>query len=150
MALILFNPIKDKSTCSTHENSIRPHNIHIKATNKWTNSIYHINVFNASIYSKPNEIHKKKRWTSDIYIYTFCVYKYMNRGPIHERFFHRISNSTEISFYSKPSGSIVIPMKFCPRHNSSAVVACAKFCSDMMNNNGFTLKHISVEFQFRW
>ena len=39
-------------------------------------------------------------------------------------------------------GIKVIAMKFCSWHHSSAVVAYAKFWSDMMNNNRFTLKHI--------
>ena len=41
-------------------------------------------------------------------------------------------------------------MKFCTWHDSCAVVACAKFCSDMILYNGFTLKPISIEFELRW
>ena len=60
-------------------------------------------------------------------------------SPFHEWFFHHNSNSMEISFCSHPSCSEVITIKFCTRHDSCAVMPCAKFCSDMMPNNGVTL-----------
>ena len=60
--------------------------------------------------------------------------------PFHKSFFQRNSNLLEISFCSHPSGSEVIAMKFCIWHDSSAVVACAKFCSDMITNNWVTVK----------
>ena len=50
------------------------------------------------------------------------------------------SNSMYISFCSHRSFNIVINMKFCIWHNSSAVVAYAKFCSDMLLYKGVTLK----------
>ena len=52
------------------------------------------------------------------------------RGPCHEQFFHRNSNSMENSFCSHPSYSGMITMIFCTWHDSDAVVACAKFRSD--------------------
>ena len=48
----------------------------------------------------------------------------------------------EISLWSHPCCSEVIAMKFCTWHNSCAVMACAKFCSDMISYNGGTLKPI--------
>ena len=43
---------------------------------------------------------------------------------------------------SHPSCSEVIAIKFCTWHDSCIVVACAKFCSDMIPYNGVTLKPI--------
>ena len=65
-------------------------------------------------------------------------------GPFHDfqRFFHRNSNSVEISFCSHPSYNQVIAMKFYTWHDSCAVVACAKFCSDIVPYSGVTLRLI--------
>ena len=46
----------------------------------------------------------------------------------------------EILFCSHPSCSEVIAMKFCTWHDSSAVVACSEFSSDVITCNGVTLK----------
>ena len=51
-------------------------------------------------------------------------------------FFHRNSNSMEISFYSHLDSITVIATKFCTWHDSCAVVACAKICCDLMASNG--------------
>ena len=51
-------------------------------------------------------------------------------------FFHRNSNSMEISFHSHLNSNPVIATKFCTWHDSCAVVACAKTCCDPMANNG--------------
>ena len=48
----------------------------------------------------------------------------------------------EIPCCSGPSCSVGIAMKFCTWHDSCAVMACAKFSSDMMPYNGVTLKPI--------
>ena len=68
-----------------------------------------------------------------------------NWGPFHERVFHCISNMMEIWFCSHRSCSQVMARNFCTWHDSYAVVACAKFCSDMIPYNGVTLKPI-----FHW
>ena len=60
------------------------------------------------------------------------------RGPFHERFCHRNSNSMEISFCSFPICVQLIATEFCICHNNCAVVPCANFCSDTMSYNEFT------------
>ena len=60
--------------------------------------------------------------------------------PIYEQFFHGHWNSREISLSSHPSCRKVIIMKFCTWHNSCAVMACAKICSDMTPYDEVTLK----------
>ena len=62
------------------------------------------------------------------------------RGPFHERFFHRNSNSMEISFHSHLNSNSAITTKFCTWHDSCAVVACAKICCDPMASNGITVR----------
>ena len=52
------------------------------------------------------------------------------------RFFHRDSNSMEISFHSHLDSNTVIATKLCTWHDSCAVVACAKICCDLMASNG--------------
>ena len=59
-----------------------------------------------------------------------------------KRCFHHNSNSQEISLCSHPSCNEVIATKFCTCHDSCAVMACAKFCSDMILCNDLTLKPI--------
>ena len=61
-------------------------------------------------------------------------------GPFHEQFFCHNSNLLEISLCLHPRCSEVITMKFCTCHDSTAVMACAKFCSDMIPSSGVTLK----------
>ena len=48
----------------------------------------------------------------------------------------------EIPVHPHPSCSEVIAMKFCTCHDSTAVVACADMCKDMVPYNGVTLKLI--------
>ena len=55
-------------------------------------------------------------------------------------FFHRNSNSMEISFHSHLDSNTVIATKFCTWHDSCAVVACAKICCDLMASNGITAR----------
>ena len=71
-------------------------------------------------------------------------------GPFHERLFHRNSNSMDISFCSDPLYIWGVAMKLYTWHDMSAVVACAKVCSDMMPYNGVTLNQFSVKFELRW
>ena len=52
------------------------------------------------------------------------------RDPFHLRFFHHNSNSMEISFSSNSVTGDYIDTTFGTCHDSSAVVPCAKFCSD--------------------
>ena len=58
------------------------------------------------------------------------------RGPFHQGFLHRNSNSMEISFHSHLDSNSMIATKFCTWHDSYAVVACAKICCDLMASNG--------------
>ena len=46
------------------------------------------------------------------------------------------------SFCSHPNSTKVVASKLCTCHNSTAVVACAKFWSNMMTTNGITIKWI--------
>ena len=64
------------------------------------------------------------------------------RGPFHKQFFHRNSNSIEISICSHQSCIKEITMKYCTEYNSCAVVACVKINSDLIPYNGVTLKPI--------
>ena len=43
-------------------------------------------------------------------------------------------------FHSAPSCTELIAVKFCTWHDSCTVMACAKFCSDIIPYNGVTLK----------
>ena len=52
------------------------------------------------------------------------------------------SNSMEISVHSQPRCGAVTTMTFCTWHDSRAVAACAKCCSDIVSYNGVTLKSI--------
>ena len=61
-------------------------------------------------------------------------------GPRSLTFFHRISNSMEISFHSHLDSVRTIATKFCTCHGSCAVVACAKVCCDLMTSNGITAR----------
>ena len=60
-------------------------------------------------------------------------------GPFHD--VYRNSNSMEISFCSHPSCIGVIATQFCTWHESCAIVACVKFCSDMIPYTGFTTQN---------
>ena len=69
----------------------------------------------------------------------------MKQGPgprFSNVFFHRNSNSMEISFHSHLDSNTVIATKFCTWHDSCAVVACAKICCDLMASNGITARRI--------
>ena len=61
-------------------------------------------------------------------------------SPIHERFFHRNSNSMEMPFCSRPKCNQVTAIRFCTWRDSCAVVVCTKFCKDIIPYNGVTLK----------
>ena len=56
--------------------------------------------------------------------------------------FHHNSNVMEISFCSRPKPNEVIATRFCTWRDSCAVVACAKFCCDMIISNWITAKCI--------
>ena len=64
------------------------------------------------------------------------------RGLFYEWFFHHNLNSMEISFWSYPSFSKVIAMKFCIGHDRWIDMTCAKLCSDVMPCNGVIPKPI--------
>ena len=65
------------------------------------------------------------------------------RGPFHEQFFHRNSNSIEILFCCYQSYNKVIAMKLCIWHDSCAVVAaCANLFSVIRLN--YTNSSISI------
>ena len=55
-------------------------------------------------------------------------------------FFHHNSNVMEISFCSHPNTNKVIATIFGTWHDSWAVVACAKFCCDMVTSNWIRAK----------
>ena len=67
----------------------------------------------------------------------FCSGSLHNKGwlgqdPSHYHFFIHNSNSMAISFHYNPHCNEVITTKICTCHDSCAVVACAKICSDLM------------------
>ena len=64
------------------------------------------------------------------------------QGPISRTIFHRYSNSTKKSFCSYPSCCEVPAIKFFTWHDSCAIMACARFYSDMILHNGVTLKTV--------
>ena len=68
-----------------------------------------------------------------------------SQRPFQKWFFHPNSNSMELLFCSHLSCRRVIAMKFCTWHDSCAVVACVKFCSNIKYYNGVTWKPI-----FHW
>ena len=77
---------------------------------------------------------KKWRFFNDIthvdLVTHICVNGLLD--PVSLMFFHRNSNSMEVSFYSHLDSNTVIATKFCTWHDSYAVVACAKICRDLM------------------
>ena len=81
-------------------------------------------------------------WTYDGSVVRVLSYKSHNatRGSFLERFFHRKSNSMEISSRSHPSCKQAIALKFCTWHDICAVVACANFWSVIIPFNGVTSK----------
>ena len=66
-------------------------------------------------------------------------------GSLQEGFFHRNWNFMEIKFCSPLSCSKVIAIKFCTWHDSCAIMACAKFYSDIKPNNRVILKPIFTQ-----
>ena len=78
------------------------------------------------------------------HIWTMLLVK-QRRGPCHWSPFHHIANVMEISSGSHPDSDEVIAPKFCTCHNSCAVVACAKICSNFVVTNGTT-----AELLFFW
>ena len=65
-------------------------------------------------------------------------------GPI-SKFIHVNANSMEISFCSRRIFMKVFTMKFRTWHDSCTVVACVKFCRDMVPSDGVTVRSI-----FHW
>ena len=61
-------------------------------------------------------------------------------GPVSLMFFHRNSNSMEISFHSHLDSNTVIATKCSTWHDSCAVVACTEFVCDLMTSNGITAR----------
>ena len=64
-------------------------------------------------------------------------------------FTKNISSWTKISFNSHPSVSKAIATKYWTCHDSTAVVACAKICSDVIPKNEIIAKLISYPPGFR-
>ena len=64
------------------------------------------------------------------------------QGPFHKQCFQRNSNLIQISFYCHLDSNKLIATKFCTWHDSRAVMACAKFCSEMIPYNRVTLNPI--------
>ena len=62
------------------------------------------------------------------------------RNSCHKQFFHHNSNVMEISFCSHPNTNEVIATIFGTWHDSWAVMACAKFCCDMITSNWIRAK----------
>ena len=60
--------------------------------------------------------------------------------PFHLQFFHHNSNVMEISFCSHPNTNKDITTIFGTWHDSWAVVACGKFCCNMVISNWITAK----------
>ena len=65
---------------------------------------------------------------------------HMVLGPISLTIFHHNPNVMEISFCSHPNTNKVIATIFGTWHDSWAVVACAKFCCDMITSNWIRAK----------
>ena len=69
------------------------------------------------------------------------------QGPVSLTIFHQNLNSIEIIFCFPVSFNDLLITKMCTWHDSWAAVACAKICSDIINENGITLRPI---FQRIW
>ena len=67
------------------------------------------------------------------------------RGPLHEPFFHFNSILMENWFQCNSVVGHVNAIKFCTCHDSTAVMACAKFDSDHFNTSG-----MSTVLNFYW
>ena len=70
-------------------------------------------------------------------IHTKC-HCFVYRTPLHERVFHRNSNSMENSFHSHLDSDTVIATKFCTWHDSCAVVSlcCGGMCKNLLRSDG--------------
>ena len=60
----------------------------------------------------------------------YPAYSSMPNGGFHSWFFTHHLNSITITFHYDPIPAVPITKIFCTCHDSCAVVACAKFCSD--------------------
>ena len=93
-------------------------------------------------YTKPS-IHKNNTLYLSVVVLRHLFnhsYKCFRPGAqCHERISHRNSNLIEFSFCNHPGENIVIAMTFCTWYDRCAVVACAKFCSDMIAYHGVKL-----------
>ena len=63
------------------------------------------------------------------------ILRHVDQGPISLTIFHHNSNVMKISFFSHPNTNKVIATIFGTWHDSWAVVACAKFCCDVIISN---------------
>ena len=77
-----------------------------------------------------------------IYLKWFTIPCAQKCDPFHKCFSHLKSNSMKKSFCSHPSCSTVITMIFCALYDSCIVMACVKFCSNMIDYNGVIQKPI--------
>ena len=66
----------------------------------------------------------------------------LSQDRFHEWFFHHNSYLMKISFCSHLNCLKVIAIKFCTWHDSCVVMACAKFCSNMITYEWVTLKPV--------
>ena len=71
------------------------------------------------------------------------------RDTFYWRYFHLNSNFTASSIDSHPNSDTEIATIFCTWHDSSAVVPCAKHCSDMITRNRVTRKQIFPQIWIR-
>ena len=67
----------------------------------------------------------------------------MDQGASQWRFFHHNEVSMEVPFCSHPNLDALIATKFCTCHDSTAVVTCAKICSNLMGSDRITAQEIS-------
>ena len=67
------------------------------------------------------------------------------RGTSYWCFSHQNSNLLEISFYSFANLSKILTTKYCTCHDSIAVIACAKNCSDLVHGSLTILRRIYHE-----
>ena len=81
------------------------------------------------------------------FVFVMCARNNAMSGSISLVILYRNSNFIEISFYSQPTFNSVITTKFCTCHDSTAVMACAKFCSDLIPRDGMTAK---LDIHFIW
>ena len=69
------------------------------------------------------------------------------RDPSHYWFLYHNSKLINNLFGSYSNSNIVIATNVCTCHDSTAAMACVKFCCDMISRNGLTAKRKFASFQ---